>query len=99
MQPLLSRKQIDAQIKTLPGWRRTRAQIRREYTLADFKKALQFANKVGRIAEKHAHHPEISIDYNRVTLTLSTHSQGGLTSLDFQLAAEIEKVAIGSSTL
>lgn len=56
----------------------------------DFAVALAWVNQVGELAEAHNHHPDIAISWNKVTLTLSTHSAGGLTQLDLDLAAEID---------
>lgn len=67
--------------------------IRREFSFTDFKQALKFVNAVGEIAEDAQHHPDIVIEYNKVTLTLWTHSQGGLSDKDFSLAAALDQVA------
>ena len=56
---------------------------------ATFAEAMAFANRVAALAERHDHHPDILVQYSRVTLTLSTHDAGGLTELDFRLAREI----------
>jgi 4a-hydroxytetrahydrobiopterin dehydratase len=90
----LSPDEIERALAKTTGWRRDGAVITKQFTFADFKAALAFVNKVGEIAETAAHHPDITINYNRVTLTLSTHDAGGLTERDFALAAEIETVAI-----
>ena len=89
----LSDAEVMLRLKSTPGWRTARGQIRKSYDLGDFVKALRFVNKVGRLAEEQEHHPDITINYNRVTLTLSTHSQGGITDADFDLAARIEAAA------
>jgi 4a-hydroxytetrahydrobiopterin dehydratase len=64
--------------------------IRREFSFADFKQALVFVNAVGEVAEQRQHHPDILVEYNNVTLTLWTHSKGGLSDKDFSLAAKID---------
>ena len=66
--------------------------IRRQFKFKDFKKALEFVNKVGKLAEDQGHHPDIFINYSRVTLDLSTHAIGGLSKNDFILAAKIEQL-------
>lgn len=76
----------------LPGWTRAPgegAAIRATVTLADFAAALAFVNAVGREAEEMDHHPDIDIRWNQVSLVLSTHSEGGLTQLDIELAHRI----------
>ena len=60
--------------------------------LADFAAALAWVNEVGRLAEQRNHHPDINISWNTVTLRLTTHSAGGLTSADVDLAADIDKL-------
>ena len=85
----LDSQQIDqAQLRT-PGWRRSGDAITRTFSLPSFPAALLFAGAVGHLAERAEHHPDILIQYRSVTLTLSTHSAGGLTDKDFALAAEI----------
>jgi 4a-hydroxytetrahydrobiopterin dehydratase len=68
--------------------------IEREFKLADFATALAFVNRVGEAAERANHHPDILLHgWNRVRLTLSTHSEGGLTGADFDLAEQIDGLA------
>ena len=76
-------------LRRTPGWERTGAEIRRTYRFGDFREALAFVNRVGELAERAGHHPDIDIRYNAVTLALSTHDAGGLTSKDFELARAI----------
>ena len=75
----------------MPNWKGKdrRKAIQRTFTQPDFRAALAFVAYVGELAECHNHHPDIDIRYNKVTLTLSTHSAGGLTTKDFELAALI----------
>lgn len=84
---------IRAGLKNLPGWERKGNEISKKFTLKDFVQALDLVNRVGAEAEKVDHHPDILINYKRVTFTLSTHSEGGLTQKDLDLAATIEKAA------
>ena len=65
--------------------------IKKQFKFKDFKEAMAFVNKIAEIAEKEGHHPDITINYNRVTIELSTHSIGGLSENDFILAAKIEE--------
>ena len=76
-----------------PGWELDGNTIRKRFRCASFTAAIAFVDKVAAIAEAADHHPDITIHYDRVTLTLSTHAAGGLTERDFALAAEIETVA------
>jgi 4a-hydroxytetrahydrobiopterin dehydratase len=87
----LTNEAIVAGLKTLPGWSLNGDAIGKQYTLPSFPEAMKFVNQVAELAEQADHHPDILINYRRVTLTLSTHSEGGLTQKDFDLAATIEK--------
>jgi 4a-hydroxytetrahydrobiopterin dehydratase len=74
-------------------WERDGGEIAREIKLRDFDDAIGFVNKVAAIAEQHNHHPDILIHgYNRVRLTLATHSAGGLTELDFEMAGRFDEL-------
>jgi 4a-hydroxytetrahydrobiopterin dehydratase len=89
----LSDAEVKESLADLPGWELAGSDIVKEYKFADFKAALAFVNQVGERAEAANHHPDIDIRWNKVKLALSTHSEGGLTSNDFALAAEIESLA------
>lgn len=83
----------DEQIRQALGgsdWTREGDEIARTVTLADFKAAMAFVNQVADLAESRNHHPDIAISWNKVTLRLSTHSAGGLTGNDVDLAREID---------
>lgn len=67
--------------------------IARRFVFKDFKEAMAFANKVADVAESEGHHPDFSISYNTLTLTLTTHAIGGLSENDFILAAKINALA------
>jgi 4a-hydroxytetrahydrobiopterin dehydratase len=86
---LLSADDIGTELASLPDWTRAGDSITREVTLADFRAALLYVGAVGYLAEQANHHPDVLIQWNRVTLTLSTHSAGGLTGDDFALARQI----------
>ncbi len=89
---LLSEAQIDERL-TDREWSREGDAIVRERKLNDFAAAIAFVNAVADLAERANHHPDISIHgWNHVRLTLSTHSQGGLTDADFTLAGEIDRL-------
>jgi 4a-hydroxytetrahydrobiopterin dehydratase len=75
-------------------WRRDGYAIVREWTFADFAQAIAFINRVAEAAEAANHHPNITVHgWNKVRLELSTHSEGGLTAADFELAARIDLLA------
>jgi 4a-hydroxytetrahydrobiopterin dehydratase len=86
---LLTEEQIAERLAGLTGWERQDDSIVRVATLKDFKAAMLYVGAVAYLAEAANHHPDIAIAWNRVTLTLSTHSAGGLTSKDFALAEQI----------
>ena len=94
MGSLLNDEGIQEQLSKITGWERQGKEIRKTFTLKNFVAALEFVNKVGELAESMDHHPDILIhQYKRVTLTLTTHSAGGLTRMDFDLAQKIEEIS------
>ena len=86
---LLSDEEITAALAGLPGWARPGDSITTTVELADFRAAMLYTGAVAYLAEAANHHPDILIQWNRVTLTLSTHSAGGLTGNDMALAERI----------
>jgi 4a-hydroxytetrahydrobiopterin dehydratase len=86
---LLTPDQVQAELAAAGSWELAGSQITRTVTRKDFGDALRYINAVGYLAEQANHHPDISVSWNKVTLTLSTHSAGGLTSNDFALARGI----------
>lgn len=88
----LSDVEISAAMQRVPGWERRGDAIVRSYRFNSFKDAVDFVNRVAELAEKANHHPDILIQYSKVTLTLSTHSAGGLTEKDFELAEQIGRL-------
>jgi 4a-hydroxytetrahydrobiopterin dehydratase len=90
---VLSETDRNEKLNKLNGWQYRNNQIEKEFSLKDFKSALSFVNKLGEEAEKMDHHPDINIhSYNKVRITLSTHSEGGVTGKDFNLAEKIENI-------
>jgi 4a-hydroxytetrahydrobiopterin dehydratase len=89
----LSRADVEQRIRGLDGWALDGDAIRKQYTFADFPEAVAFVSRLVPGAESVDHHPDISINYKRVTLTYSTHSEGGLTAKDFAGAAMADRVA------
>jgi 4a-hydroxytetrahydrobiopterin dehydratase len=91
--PKLSRGEADQRLQKLTGWKLEGDAIRKQYTFADFPDAIAFVNRLAPRAEAADHHPDILINYKRVTLTYSTHSEGGLTPKDFDGAAMADTLA------
>lgn len=89
---LLKEKQIIAKLKSAKGWKRNGNEIFRTFRLKDFVRAMGFVQSVALLAEKMDHHPDIDIRWNKVTLVLSTHSEGGVTEKDFFLAVQINSL-------
>ncbi len=87
---LLPNDAIVARLDKLDGWEQNGSAIAKTYELESFTAALVFVSTVGHLAEAIDHHPDILIQWRKVTLTLSTHSAGGLTDYDFELASQIE---------
>ena len=79
---LLTKQQIDEQLKTLEGWRLDGDAIRKQFTFKGFPQAVAFVDSLVPDAEAADHHPDITINYRRVTLSWSTHDEGGLTAKD-----------------
>jgi 4a-hydroxytetrahydrobiopterin dehydratase len=90
---LLSDEDIEGQMERVPEWTRDGDSIKREYKFEDFQASVDFVNRLTPPAEEMNHHPDISISWNRVECTLSTHSQGGLTEDDFELASRIDALS------
>lgn len=76
-------------------WKTNNEQLEREFTFSNFKQALRFVNKVGELAEEMDHHPDILLfGYKKVKITLTTHSGGKITELDYGLAEKIDQIKI-----
>jgi 4a-hydroxytetrahydrobiopterin dehydratase len=91
--PALTTAEVDSRLSSRPGWTREGDEIRKQFTFRDFRQAMAFVNRVADAANAADHHPDITINYNRVTMSLSTHSEGGVTQKDFDLAAAIDAAA------
>jgi 4a-hydroxytetrahydrobiopterin dehydratase len=90
---LLTEDEIAARLGALAGWARQGGAISATFTRADFRDSLLFVGMVAYLAEAASHHPDVAIAWNKVTLTLSTHSAGGLTAADFALASQVSALA------
>jgi 4a-hydroxytetrahydrobiopterin dehydratase len=89
----MSDEQVSEQLAGLAGWSREGDSIVHVETLADFKAAILYVGAVAYLAEAANHHPDVMVQWNKVTLTLSTHSAGGLTGNDFALAEQISRLS------
>lgn len=89
---LLSDDEIDSRLKDLDGWARDGDRIRRECSLADFVKAVEFTNRLVDPAEEANHHPDLEVSWGQVVISLMTHDEGGLTDKDFELAETYETI-------
>lgn len=87
---LLSDAEIEARLAGLEGWRRAGDAIEKEFKRGDFVGAVAFVDGLVAPAEEMGHHPDLAISWETVTVTISTHSEGGLTGADFELAAKID---------
>lgn len=93
---VLSEEEIDRRLAALPGWSRTGSAIARQFTFDGFPDAVAFVGRLVPGAEAADHHPDVAINYRRVTVTYTTHSDGGTTEKDFVGAQMAESVATAS---
>jgi 4a-hydroxytetrahydrobiopterin dehydratase len=93
---LLEDEEIEQRLDELGDWEREGDELQKVYEFDDFSAAIKFVNEVAKMADRYDHHPDIDIRWNKVKLVLSTHSEGGITTLDFDLANDIEQsLALG----
>ena len=88
----LNAAEVKNALASVPEWKKTGAMIRRTFVFKDFPAAIKFVNAVAKPAEKAGHHPDIDIRWNKVTLALTTHDEGGLTEKDFALAQKLDRL-------
>ena len=86
----LSPEIIQERMKKIPEWELNEDSISRSFEFDEYQPAIEFVNTVAEIAEEAQHHPDISISYTNVILVLTTHSKGGLTESDFEVAIRID---------
>jgi len=86
----MSESEVQDAVARLASWELRDGRLRKQYQFRTFLRAVAFVNSVAYLAESAGHHPDITINYNRVTLRLITHSEGALTDRDFALAGEID---------
>jgi 4a-hydroxytetrahydrobiopterin dehydratase len=89
---LLSEQDIMQNLSSLDGWEQSGIEIEKQFKFKNFIHSIGFVNKVAILAEKADHHPDILVQYSKVKIALSTHSEGGLTEKDFSLANHIENI-------
>jgi 4a-hydroxytetrahydrobiopterin dehydratase len=90
---LLSDSEIEAKLAALPGWERTGEAIAKEFDRGDFVGSVEFVSSLVEPAEALNHHPDLEVSWATVKVAISTHSEGGLTAADFELAAKIDALA------
>jgi 4a-hydroxytetrahydrobiopterin dehydratase len=90
--PALTTKQVRLHLKAVPNWSKRAHTILRTFKFDGFSKSIEFVNRVARKAQKADHHPDIDIRFNKVTLALTTHDEGGITEKDFSLARQCDEV-------
>ncbi|MEW6323905.1 MAG: 4a-hydroxytetrahydrobiopterin dehydratase [Nitrospirota bacterium] len=90
--PLLSPDDTAVRLSRLAGWQLVDHAIQKQFMFETFLDGVRFVDRVATLAEAFDHHPDIDIRYKRITMTLSTHSAGGITEKDFALAEQIDKV-------
>jgi 4a-hydroxytetrahydrobiopterin dehydratase len=90
---LLGNEEIEARLAELSGWERSGEAIVKSFGRGDFVGSVKFVGALVAPAEEIGHHPDLEISWDTVTVTISTHSEGGLTAADFELAAKIDALA------
>ena len=91
--PKLNQQEIVDQLSGIPAWQLNGEEIVRLFQFKNFVESMRFVNKVAELAEVAQHHPDIQINWNKVTLSLTTHDSGGLTQNDFDLAEQIDELS------
>jgi 4a-hydroxytetrahydrobiopterin dehydratase len=89
----LSDSEVDARLEEHPGWARAGDAIEKSFKRGDFVGSVNFVNAIVGPAEEMGHHPDLAISWDDVKVSLSTHSEGGVTPADFELAAKIDALA------
>ncbi len=91
--PLLTESEIRSQLAGLPGWELVDGRLVRRVAFPDFRSAVDFVSRLTPIADEQDHHPDVSIHWGDLTLTLWTHAAGGVTRRDLRLARALEDLA------
>lgn len=90
---LLSDSEIEARLAEHPGWERAGDAIAKTFERGDFVGSVRFVESLVNPAEAMNHHPDLEISWDKVTVSIATHSEGGITAADFELAAKIDGLA------
>lgn len=89
----MSDEEVTKELSELGGWEREGDSLTREFEFANFVGSVDFVNRLTPVAEEMNHHPDLAISWNKVKVSLSTHSEGGITENDFLLATKIDSLA------
>ena len=92
--PALTAKQVSLHLRAVPRWSKRAQTILRTFKFKGFLKGIEFVNRIAAKAQRLNHHPDIDIRFNRVTLKLSTHDEGGITEKDFFLAQQCDEAFV-----
>ena len=95
MPKLLGQPEIEAKLASLHGWKYSGRFITKTFEFEHFMDGIGFVNRVAAVAEKLDHHPDIKVVWTKVTLSIQTHSEGGVTSWDIQLAKAVDRLGPG----
>jgi 4a-hydroxytetrahydrobiopterin dehydratase len=90
--PALHNKQIKLNLQAVPDWSKRMQTTFRTFKFEGFLKGIDFVNRIAGKAQKMNHHPDIDIRFDQVTLTLTTHDEGGITEKDFSLAKQCDEI-------
>jgi 4a-hydroxytetrahydrobiopterin dehydratase len=90
--PALTTKQLSVHLKTAPNWSKRAQTIVRTFQFEGFLNGIDFVNRIARKAQENNHHPDIDVRFNKVTLKLTTHDEGGITEKDFSLARQCDEI-------
>jgi 4a-hydroxytetrahydrobiopterin dehydratase len=92
--PVLTAQEISLHLKAIPNWSKRAKAIHRTFKFEGFLSSLAFVNRIAKRAQKMNHHPDIDVRFNKVTLALTTHDEGGLTENDFTLARQCDEAFV-----
>jgi 4a-hydroxytetrahydrobiopterin dehydratase len=90
--PALTTKEISLHLKSVPNWSKRAQTMLRTFKFEGFLKGIDFVDRIARKAQQVNHHPNIDIRFDKVTLKLTTHDEGGITEKDFSLARQWDEV-------
>ena len=88
----LTDSEVKGKLGTLNNWQFAKGKLHKEFKFENFEQAMQFINEIAKVAQSIDHHPEIYNVYNRVVLDINTHSEGGITELDFTFAKKVDSI-------